>query len=116
MTIAELEAIEARAKAAIPWLREDREDVAPETEDELDCPLCGGDGCLPSQVHDAADRASTIVAYGIGDGLALAEAWVEHGAADALALVAEVRPLNEALSEAEDRATTLENEADDAAD
>ena len=108
MTIAELEAIEARAKAAIPWLREDREDVAPETEDELDCPLCGGDGCLPSQVHDAADRASTIVAYGIGDGLALAEEWVEHGAADALALIAEVRRLAADLARGRERGMSID--------
>ena len=126
MTTEELAAIEARATAALPYrrsvLREGADswgDATPgeQSEDSEECPLCGGDGDVQRQRYDdATDRASTIVAYGIGDGLPLAEAWVEHGAADALALVAEVRQLNEALSEAEDRATTLENEADDAAD
>lgn len=105
----DLDAIEARARAAITYERSvlDEDEgvwVQPAAENEdsegwFVCPLCNGDGELEGQRYDSKETvAATVVAYGIGKGLALAEEWVENAPADILALVAEVRQLRQALS------------------
>jgi hypothetical protein len=104
MTLEELDIIEARAKAALSYEKsefvpEENAYVSPaesgsDTEEVVVCPLCDGDGEVESQRYDCKEvLASTVVAYGIGKGLYLAEDWVENGPQDTLALVAEVRRL-----------------------
>ena len=86
MTPAELSAIEARAKAALTY----------ECEEEsgyFECPICGS-AEVEGRRYDAKEEvAATVVAYGIGNGLKLAEEWVAKAPEDILALVAEVRRL-----------------------
>lgn len=94
MTDAELLAIEERAKAALTY--ELDTDDAP---GDFTCPLCDGEGYVEGTVADVKEVvAASVVAYGIGKGLGLAEEWVEKAPADILALVAEVRQLQQALS------------------
>lgn len=103
MTSLDLDAIEARAKAALAYERSEyvpSEEAYvspapnPDAEEDLTCPLCDGDGYIEGQRYDSKETyASTVVAYGIGKGLALAEEWVEKAPADILALVSEVRRL-----------------------
>ena len=110
MTDIELREIEARAKAALTYERseyvaEEGMYVSPvidgrDTEENMTCPLCNGDGEVEGQRYDAKEEcASTVVAYGIGKGLGLAEDWVEQGPRDALALVSEVRRLTSISAE-----------------
>lgn len=102
MTPAQLKRIEDRAKAALTYERSSWDEEAqayvspsPEAvEEAMTCPLCSGEGYTEGQRYDSKEEfASTVVAYGIGKGLGLAEEWVENGPADTLALVAEVRRL-----------------------
>ena len=109
MTTDDLDAIEARARAALTYERSvlDEDEgvwVQPAAENEdsagwFGCPLCDGEGQIEGQRYDdKGEHAATVVAYGIGKGLSLAEEWVENAPADILALVAEVRQLRQALS------------------
>lgn len=81
-----LAAAEARAKAA----HEYEIDI---DEGEYDCPLCNGDGYVAGVYFEHREKASTIGAFGIGDDLHLARAFVENAPRDVLDLVAEVRRL-----------------------
>ena len=87
MTPEDLDAIEARANAA-----KQHEFEYDEGSSTFECPLCG-EGILDGRLYDSKTVAASVVAYGIGKGLELAEDWVEHGPEDVLALVAEVRML-----------------------
>ena len=108
MTDTDLAAIEARAKAALAYERSEYDPaegayVSPatgtETGEEMTCPLCDGEGYVEGQRYDSKETvAASVVAYGIDRGLGLAEEWVEKAPADILALVAEVRQLQQALS------------------
>lgn len=84
----DLKAIESRARAAVPY---EKSETAPR-----ECPLCGGD-MDEATVYDAKPNgvASTIVAYGIGKDLKLAEEYVETGPADTVTLVAKALKLLE---------------------
>lgn len=108
MTLFELDKIEARAKAALTYEKseyvpEEGMYVSPateggDTEEVMTCPLCNGEGDVEGQRYDSKEEyASTIVAYGIGKGLGLAEQWVEQGPKDVLALVQLVRELHKKL-------------------
>ena len=108
MTKEELDAIRARAEAALTYEKseyvpEEGMYVSPateggDTEEVMVCPLCDGDGEVEAQRYDCKEvLASTVVAYGIGKGLGLAEEWVEQGPKDVLALVQLVRELTEKL-------------------
>lgn len=102
-TAEELERIESRAKAALTYERSEYDPAegaytspaeSPNTEEDLTCPLCDGDGYIEGQRYDSKETyASTVVAYGIGEGLGRAEEWVENGPADTLRLVEAVRVL-----------------------
>lgn len=107
MTREQLDAIRARVEAALTYERseyvpEEGAYVSPATEggdsaEMMTCPLCKGEGDVEGQRYDSKETyASTVVAYGIGKGLHLAEEWVENGPKDALALVAEVERLRDA--------------------
>lgn len=65
-----------------------------------ECPLCDGDAEVESVAFDAKDDASTVVAYGIGDGLMRAEAFVEQAPGAVLALAAALREARALLAEA----------------
>ena len=69
-----------------------------EDEETFDCPLCG-EGVIDGRNYDAKDEAATVCAYGIGEGLKLAEEWVENGPDDMIELIDEVIRL-QALLEA----------------
>lgn len=107
MNAEELAEIESRAKAAQSYTRSvldgDDEYWQPAESGEtcvqsFTCPLCSGEGEVDGQRFDSDDsKASTLVAYGIGDGLKLAEDFVDHAAEDVLALVAEVKRLQTLL-------------------
>lgn len=80
-----LAAAEARAKAA--------HEYEIDGGGEYDCPLCNGDGYVAGVYFEHREKASTIGAFGIGDDLHLARAFVENAPRDVLDLVAEVRRL-----------------------
>lgn len=94
----DLAAIEARAKAAQRYERADG--PAGSGDQWWTCPLCDGDGEVEGTLYDAKEHASTIAAYGIGVGLARAEAFVEHTADDVLALLREVERLRAEIAAA----------------
>jgi hypothetical protein len=108
MTPEQLLEIALRAEAALTYERSEYDPnegayvspaVGTQTGEEMTCPLCDGEGYTEGQRYDSKETmAATVVAYGIGKGLALAEEWVENGPADVLALIAEVRQLQQALS------------------
>jgi hypothetical protein len=94
MTTDELDAIEARAKAADRFELSDVPDDVCDDDHEFACPLCDSDGYVYGTVYDGEGaKASTVIAYGIGKDLTSAEEWVENGPGDTLRLVAEVRRL-----------------------
>ena len=108
MTREQLDAIRARVDAALTYeqseyLPEEGAYVSPatkgeDTEEVMTCPLCNGEGDVEGQRYDAKEAyASTVVAYGIGKGLGLAEEWVEYGPRDTLALLAEVEALRKVI-------------------
>ena len=87
VTPAQLSAIRERATAALNYK------PSPSDED-ADCPLCKDYGSVDARRYSAKGTTSdTVFAYGIGKGLALAEAWIEQGPQDVLALHAEVERL-----------------------
>jgi hypothetical protein len=111
VTREQLDAIRARATAALNYEKSEYEPeegayVSPATEgadtvEVVTCPLCDGDGEVESQRYDCKEvLASTVVAYGIGKGLALAEEWVENGPRDTLALLAEIERLSQERDDA----------------
>ena len=101
MTTDQLSAIRARLDAALTyepsaWNEEEGAYVSPseKADENSDCPLCDGQGFVWSQRYDAKETiAATVVAYGIGEGLARAEEWVEQAPADLRALLDEVERL-----------------------
>lgn len=103
LTPEEVDRIEQRAKAALTYEKSEYDPAegvytspaeSPNTEEDLTCPLCDGDGYIEGQRYDSKETyASTVVAYGIGEGLGRAEEWVENGPADVLRLVEAVRVL-----------------------
>lgn len=112
MNAEDLAEIEARAKAAQSYTRSILGEMDPEDGlrywepaengetcvQSFTCPLCSGEGEVDGQRFDSDDsKASTLVAYGIGEGLKLSEDFVEHAAEDVLALVAEVKRLQTLL-------------------
>ena len=96
----DLDAIRARAKAAREYEScEDNADVR-----TYECPLCYGEQYVDGHVYDSKEpHASTIVAYGIGDGLKRAEEFVETMPRDALALCDELEASRARLADAEQR-------------
>jgi hypothetical protein len=91
MTHEQLTAIRERATAALNYK------PSPSDED-ADCPLCKDYGSVDARRYSAKGTTSdTVFAYGIGKGLALAEAWIEQGPQDVLALHAEVERLTAEL-------------------
>lgn len=90
-----LDAAEARAKAALEY----ELDI---DEGEYDCPLCNGDGYVAGVYFEHREKASTIGAFGIGDGLHLARDFVKHAPRDVIDLVAEVRRLKLATKSVEE--------------
>lgn len=47
--------------------------------EEFECPLCHGEGKVDGNRYDAREVIpATLVGYGIGDGLRIAERWAEH--------------------------------------
>lgn len=76
------------AAAALPYQpsRLDEADGVYEPSDTVEerdqtCPLCNGNGDIEGARYDAkTEHAGTVVAYGIGEGLRLSEAWVAGGA------------------------------------
>jgi len=96
ITEEELAEMEARAQSATGYTV----GVAPQDEDAEDaeyyqCPLCNGEGDTEALFLAPEKGAAYIGAFGIGRDLHLAEAWVKHGAADTLRLIAELRALKE---------------------
>lgn len=101
-----LEEMESRARAAFSFERSMWNDhwsgYVPAGDSEVQeesfvCPLCEGDGEIDGIRYDHKHLASTVMAYGIGTGLGLAEAWVKLGPQDVLDLVKEVRFLRRQL-------------------
>jgi hypothetical protein len=101
-TPAEVDEIEARAKAALTYERSEWDAAegayvpadGKDLDEEFKCPLCEGEGYVEGQRYDSKETfAATVVAYGIGKGLGLAEAWVENAPTDILRLVEAVRVL-----------------------
>jgi len=101
-----LETIAARARAALGYERSILDEETDcwvkspldSTSDSwFECPLCEGEGELEGCRFDHKDLAGTVVAYGIGQGLGLAEDWVKFGPQDILDLVEEVRSLRSRL-------------------
>lgn len=100
-TAEELDRMESRAKAALTYERSEYVPaegayvspvIGTETGEEMGCPLCDGEGYIEGQRYDSKETyASTVVAYGIGEGLQRAEEWVENGPSDVLLLVEAVR-------------------------
>lgn len=80
--------IAAMAAAALPYqpsrLNEEEGMYEPSDSPEKrdwKCPLCNGEGEIEGARYDAKTKhAGTVVAYGLGEGLELSEAWVEGGA------------------------------------
>ena len=101
MTKDQFDTIRARLAAALTyepsvWNEEEGAYVSPseKADENSECPLCDGQGFVWSQRYDAKETiAATVVAYGIGDGLARAEEWVEQAPADMRALLDEVERL-----------------------
>jgi hypothetical protein len=111
MTPEQLQAIRARLDAALTyepseWNEEEGAYISPsdKKDEDAECPLCDGQGYVWQQRYDAKETiAATVVAYGIGEGLARAEEWVEQAPADIRALLDEVERLT-ALTERQDSA------------
>jgi hypothetical protein len=111
MTKEQLDEIRARLDAALSyepskWDEEEGAYISPseKADESSDCPLCDGQGFVWSQQYDAKETiAATVVAYGIGEGLARAEEWVEQAPADMRALLDEVERLRTAAIWEEDR-------------
>lgn len=103
----ELDDMSARARAAMDYHRSVYEPVSssytpsgPEIIEKCECfqcPLCNGEGEIDGVRYDHKDVAGTVVAYGIGQGLGLAEDWVKFGPQDILDLIEEVRSLRSRL-------------------
>lgn len=91
-----LAAVERRAHAAREY-ELDNDDGG-----EYDCPLCEGAGYVAGIYFEHRTKASTIGAFGIGEGLRLARDFVEHSPRDVLDLVAEVRRLKLATKSGEE--------------
>jgi hypothetical protein len=95
VTAEQLRQIEDRAKAALTYERTDSGE-----DDSFECPLCDGDGYIEGQRYDCKETLpATVVAYGIGKGLRLAEEWVENAPSDILALVQTVRHMEAVLQD-----------------
>lgn len=111
MTPEELAEIRARAQAACSYKRSvlDAEDgmympaeAETDASESFTCPLCSGDGEIYGQrFDDSGTKASTIVAYGIGDGFRLAEEFVENAPEDIFRLIEEVERLQGELEDAD---------------
>lgn len=82
-----LAAAEERANAALEY------EIDIDDGGEYDCPLCDGAGYVAGIYFEHRKKASTIGAFGIGDGLHLARDFVEYAPRDVIDLVAEVRRL-----------------------
>lgn len=104
----ELNNISARARAAMDYHRSVYEpehsiytSSKPNIQEESEyfqCPLCEGEGEIEGVRYDHKEMASTLVAYGIGKGLGLAEEWVRFGPTDVMELIYEVRRLRAMLN------------------
>lgn len=102
MKDSDLEAMENRARSAQEYARSKLDAGSAVWEPDIEgsgaatpftCPLCDGEGEVEGVRFDHKTRAATVVAYGIGEGLGMAEEWVSCGPQDVLDLVAEVRRL-----------------------
>lgn len=87
----DLQAIEQRLAAVVPY------EAAPALGD-FECPLCEGDGRTEGVRYDAKGEASTVVAYGIGESLAKAQAWVEQAPKDMDTLLRALRSREETVA------------------
>lgn len=107
MDQSELNEIKKRAESACTYVRSTFDvndghyypsENKTETNEYFKCPLCDGEGEVEGQrFDDQGPKASTVVAYGIGEGLRLAEEFVENAPADVLSLLAHIRELQTAL-------------------